>query len=185
MADHVVDTNVLIVASAADPGSPFKDTHVPAAERKVVFDWLKAFRTDMGRRLVMDLKRGIFKEYRNKLTEQDYGIIVALKKLDSAAWVAVSYSGQYAVVPPELAAFDNSDKKMVAAHLAHKANGEDSTIVNACDTDWHEHEEKLTAAGVVVEQLVGQWCQKEFWRKHPERAPEAGREDEIGTRKGR
>jgi len=50
MADHVVDTNVLIVASAADPGSPFEATHVPPKERQIVLAWLKEFRGDKDRR---------------------------------------------------------------------------------------------------------------------------------------
>lgn len=171
MADHVVDTNVLIVASAADAGWPATKTHVPPAERRVVLAWLKAFLKDDGRRLVMDDRRRIFKEYRNKLTEQDFGLVVALRKLDGAVWVRVQYDGEYAVVPEGLAAFDNSDKKLVAAHLAHEANGGACTIVNACDTDWHEHEEALTAHGVEVEQLLPEWCRREYWRKHPEKAP--------------
>ncbi len=186
MADHVVDTNVLIVASAADASWPPSKNHVPAAERRKVLDWLKAFHKDAERRLVLDYKRAIYKEYKNKLTDQDFGIVVTRAKLDSAAWVVVKYEGEYAVVPEGLAAFDNSDKKLVAAHLAHKANGEDCSIVNACDTDWHEHEEALTAHGVEVEQLLAEWCLREFWRKHPEKAPKAGRDDaESDARKGR
>lgn len=186
MADHVVDTNVLIVASAADPGSPFKETHVPIAERKVVHAWVKAFRRDHERRLVMDTRRGIFKEYRKKLTEQDYGIVVVLEKLQRAtAFVLVHYSGEYAEVPERLAKFDNSDKKLVAAHLSHQAAGADCTIVNACDTDWHEHEEALAAEGVRVEQLVPEWCQQEFWRKHPERAPAGAGPQRGGVKRGR
>lgn len=181
MPDHVVDTNVLIVASAADPASRFKESHVPVTERKVVYAWLKEFRADVERRLIMDRKRGIFKEYRNKLTAQDYGIVVALAKLDTAAWVVVAYDGEYAVVPEGLAAFDNSDKKLVAAHLAHSDDGGESTIVNACDTDWHEHEQALTAAGVRVEQLLPEWCLREFWRKHPEKAPPAERDSNPGA----
>lgn len=46
MSDHVVDTNVLLVASAAHPYSPFDETHVPIAEQRIVFDWLTAFRAD-------------------------------------------------------------------------------------------------------------------------------------------
>lgn len=171
MADHVVDTNVLIVASAADPASPFKDTHVPTSERRIVYAWLKDFRADDGRRLIMDRARGILREYRKKLTTQDYGMIVAMEKLRTAAFVPVKYDGEYAVVPERLARFDNSDKKLVAAHLAHRAEGGQSTIVNACDTDWHEHEEALSAEGVIVEQLLPAWCQREFWRKNPEKMP--------------
>ncbi|WP_437576916.1 hypothetical protein [Sorangium sp. So ce887] len=183
MADHVVDTNVLIVASAADPASPFKDTHVPANERRIVFAWLRDFRGDHGRRLIMDRARGLLHEYKKKLTAQDYGLVVAMEKLRTAAFVSVEYDGEYAVVPEGLARFDNSDKKLVAAHLAHRSDGGQSTIVNACDTDWHEHEEALSAEGVIVEQLLPGWCQREFWRKHPEKVPllANGRERGVAT----
>jgi hypothetical protein len=60
MADHVVDTNVLLVASARDSSSPFDDTHVPAEEQQAVFEWLAAFRADDGRRLVMDARFAIY-----------------------------------------------------------------------------------------------------------------------------
>ena len=45
-ASRLVDTNVLIVASAVDVGSPFRPEGTPvddAALRQRVFDWLEAF----------------------------------------------------------------------------------------------------------------------------------------------
>lgn len=71
MTDHVVDTNVLLVASAGDPASRFADSHVPFEQRRVVLDWLAAFRDDDGRRLVLDDQFAIFREYRRKLTDHD------------------------------------------------------------------------------------------------------------------
>jgi hypothetical protein len=46
VADCIVDTNVLLVASAQHPGSPFDDSNVPEVHMQVVLDWLMAFRKD-------------------------------------------------------------------------------------------------------------------------------------------
>lgn len=46
---RVVDTNVLIVASAADDGSPFRPESTPVEEsrlRQQVLDWLQRFEAD-------------------------------------------------------------------------------------------------------------------------------------------
>ena len=103
MTDHVIDTNVLLVATAHDDTSVFKDDHEG-----------------------------------------------------------------HALVPEGLAHIDKSDKKMVAAVLAYRAEGGDCTIVNACDTDWLEHRESIEAHAILVEQLIPEWCQAEYERKHPE-----------------
>ena len=157
MPDHVVDTNVLLVASAADPFSPFGETHVPSGERKVVFDWLVAFRRD-GRALVLDEMLRIYAEYRNKLTGQDLGLLVVHDKLTRSQLrqVDVTYEadGETAVVPEDFHAFDRSDRKFLAAALA---DGGQSTIVNAADTDWFEIEQECRKHGVVVEQLIEAW----------------------------
>lgn len=67
MNDHVVDTTVLLVASAAHPYSPFANTHVPIAEQHIVFDWLTAFRADTERQMVLDDLFRIYEEYRNRV----------------------------------------------------------------------------------------------------------------------
>ena len=54
MTGHVIDTNVLLVASAAEPYSPFDDSHVPPTEQLAVLDWLAAFRADESREIVID-----------------------------------------------------------------------------------------------------------------------------------
>ena len=55
MVDCIIDTNVLLVASACDPGSHFDDSgHVPAEQQVIVLDWLLAFRMDVQRKLVLD-----------------------------------------------------------------------------------------------------------------------------------
>jgi len=58
---------------------------------------------------------------------------------------------------------DLDDRKMVAAVLAAAASGDDSRLVNACDTDWFDCEDALKAHGVLVEQLLDTWL-RERWR---------------------
>ena len=160
MSDHVVDTNVLLVASAADLRSPFGDTHVPANERKVVLDWLSAFRNG-GESLVVDNSFRIYNEYRNKLTDQDFGLHVVHEKMTKSNFrqARVDYQEDgTAIIPDDLAELDRSDRKFLAAALADSGR---SSIVNATDTDWLAVEEPCRRHGVVVEQLIGDWLRKE------------------------
>ena len=63
-ARYVVDTNVLIAASAADPVHP-KDIDATPADpklRKVVWEWLYAFEQSDSR-MVLDLEGRIYDEY--------------------------------------------------------------------------------------------------------------------------
>ncbi len=153
-----MDTNVLLVASAAEPSSPFGDTHVPAAEQHVVFEWLAAFRRDPHRRLVLDEAWRIYEEYRNRLTDQDFGLLAIHEKLQAARFVPVAYDeAGYAILPDALQACDPSDRKFVAATLG---DPEGITIVNAADSDWIEIEHELDAAGVRVEHLIGAWLRE-------------------------
>lgn len=172
MTDHVIDTNVLLVATAHDETSVFKDTNLPLKEREEVFKWLAAFRADAERCMVLDVDDtyGIIAEYKNQLGEQDYGYHVLLEKQSSARLVLVDYDHEgYAVVPEGLAKLDKSDKKMAAAVLAYRNDDAgESTIVNACDSDWYEHQEALEAHGVIVEQIIPVWSREKYEDKHPE-----------------
>ena len=106
---RLVDTNVLIVASAADEGSPFRAESTPveeAALRQQVFDWLEAFEADPTRHAVLDVDWHVCGEYRHKLTEQDYGWLAMMHKMDrgEVVWVDVLLDKDgNAVLPPELA----------------------------------------------------------------------------------
>ena len=64
--------------------------------------------------------------------------------------LALDEDGNFAAFPavPELAGFDPSDRKFVAAARTHPAN---PPVVNATDTDWHEHQEALRQQGVRLE----------------------------------
>jgi hypothetical protein len=162
MADHVVDTNVLLVASAADPHSPFTDTHVPPTEQKSVFEWLQAFRANTQRRLVLDEGWGIFGEYRKRLTAQDYGLQVAVEKLQQARYVAIERdSNGDAVVPAAFSRFDRSDRQLLAAALSDPTR---ISIVNACDSDWLEIETELASAGVTIEHIIELWLRESVRR---------------------
>jgi len=152
---HVIDTNVLLVASAAEPYSPFDESHVPPAEQAAVLDWLAAFRADESREIVIDDFFEIYKEYRHRLTDQDYGLQVVHEKLQTARFVGLEWDADgMAVVPPAFAAFDRSDRKLLAAALVDPAA---ISIVNAVDSDWLEIETELREAGVTVVQVLDLW----------------------------
>ena len=175
MADgSVVDTNVLIVASAADDGSPFQPDATPVEEaelRKQVLDWLQGFELDAGRSVVLDWDWHICSEYQKKLNlEQDYGWLAIMSKKDrnEVVWVGfdVDENG-HATLPTGLcrAVTDLEDRKMVAAVLAAKTDGHECRLVNACDTDWLDCIQALQDAGVPVHQLLDDWLQARHKRK--------------------
>lgn len=171
MADaRVVDTNVLIVASAADDGSPFREDATPVEEavlRQKVLDWLKAFEQDPERHAVLDWDWHICGEYQNKLTDQDYGFLALMSKRDhnQVVWVGlqVDHDG-HAVLEDALstAVTDLADRKMVAAVLAAGAEQHVCRLTNACDTDWLDCADALAAHGVDVEHLIEEWLRRKW-----------------------
>lgn len=175
MQARLVDTNVLIVASAADEASPFRADATPveeAALRQQVLDWLEAFANDPARHAILDVDWHVCGEYRHKLTEQDYGWLAMVHKMDrgEVVWVDVlpDKDGN-AVLPPELteAVADLADRKMVAAALAALDAGHPSQLVNASDTDWIDCEPALQSVGLAVEHLLPEWLHATWRRKHP------------------
>lgn len=171
---RVVDTNVLIVASAADEGSPFPAdaTPVEAAElRQRVLDWLIAFEQDPARQAVLDWDWHLCGEYQHKLSEQDYGWLALMHKRDrnEVVWVGLEMDADgNALLPPALAASvaDLADRKMVAALLAADGAEGRARAVNACDTDWLDWTEALDAAGLEVEHLLLDWLRSRWRLKH-------------------
>lgn len=169
MADHIVDTNVLCAASTIDPDSQFDGTdHVPLEQLARVFDWLMAFRGDNKRLLVLDTSMGLMKEYKGQLgdsRENNIGMRVIYEKWNTARLVDVpsDASGREKLSPALDQAHDyRGDRKLVALALADQPK---STIVNACDTDWYDWGATLTANGIVVEQIIGDWCRADWERK--------------------
>lgn len=171
---RVIDTNVLIVASAADGGSPFCLEDTPVTEnqlRQQILDWLIAFEQDSLRHTVLDNSWTICEEYQNKLNvEQDYGWLAMMAKMDRSEVVWVDFptdSGGHAVLPKNLAiaVTDLADRKMVAAVLEAQKQVTLCKLTNVCDTDWFDCADALSDYGVEVEQLLGDWLLQKWEAK--------------------
>lgn len=160
---RLVDTNVLIVASAADSSSPFQPDATPIQEqsyRDKVLQWVKDFEFDPSRHAILDWDWHICSEYCNKLDpEQDYGwlAMMAKKDRDEVIWVGIKVDADgHALLPESLAnaVTDLADRKMIAGILAAQAEQHACKLVNACDTDWLDCEKQLIDHGVQVEHLL-------------------------------
>jgi hypothetical protein len=170
-ARYVVDTNVLIAASAADPTHP-KDIDATPEDpslRKQVWEWLDSFNTSPSR-LVLDTEMKIFDEYQNKLGFNDFGIQVVINKWSTAATddVTVSYDADgYGVLPASLTAVihDLADRKMVAAALEATSLYGVAPVAFAGDTDWHGWEDELTKYGVELHPIIEAWSRAKFESK--------------------
>ena len=169
-ARYVVDTNVLIAASAADPQHP-KDidaTPTDPALREQVWYWLDQFQQSSAH-LVLDDAGKIFDEYQNKLGFYDFGPQVVQRKWDMCAvdLVQVNYDADgHGILPSTLAlVHDPADRKMVAAALAaHVLYGE-GCVAFAGDTDWHDWEGALHEQHVLLEPIIEAWSRQ----KHAEK----------------
>lgn len=176
---HVLDTNVLLVASSAHETSPFAPDATPVEEatfRKKVLNWLIEFEQS-DRHLVLDWNWIIVDEYkgvsrRDKLTEQDYGLQVVLNKFSTGKFFGflldcdVNGHARIADNALESAITDLADRKMVAAVLAAGGRANGCNLVNACDTDWYDCKKALEAAGVDVFQIIGkEWCHPKWKAK--------------------
>lgn len=168
---YVVDTNVLIAASAADPLRSRKIDATPddPALRMEVWRWLCRF--DEGDfRLVLDDAGRIYDEYCNRLGFDDYGRQVVINKWSTAAVddVHVEYDGDgEGVLPAPLAqvVHDGADRKMVAAALASHALFGEGCVAFAGDTDWHGWEESLIAHNLILEPIIEAWSRAKYAEK--------------------
>ncbi|ABS68964.1 conserved hypothetical protein [Xanthobacter versatilis] len=168
---YVVDTNVLIAASAADPNHPADIDATPADPelREMVWQWLNTFEQSESR-LVLDTENRIFDEYNNKLGFMEFGIQVVMSKWNKCAvdGVTVTYDEHGHGVLPEVlmsAIHDLADRKMVAASLASIAEFGDGCIAFAGDTDWHDWEDDLFNHNISVEPIIEDWSRA----KHAEK----------------
>jgi len=176
---HVIDTNVLMLASAAHPTSPFTPdaTSIQAAElRQKVLDWLVDFDLSQ-RKIVLDFDWIIVNEYRgvnrrDKLTDQDYGLqlVLQLSSTDRVNWFKIETEADgrtrlgHEALDPVIT--DQEDRKMVAGVLASGGRAGGCTLVNSCDTDWYDWQPQMEAADVFVEQLIPEWCHPKWLAKH-------------------
>lgn len=170
-ARYVVDTNVLIAASAADPIHP-KDIDATPADpmlRMEVWEWLSNFQSSSSN-LVLDLEGKVYEEYNKKLGFNDFGIQVVMHKFSTAAidHVSLAYDADgHGILPDTLVPVihDLADRKMVAAALtATQIHGE-CPIAFAGDTDWHEWEQVLTVHGVELKPIIEHWSRAKFMAK--------------------
>lgn len=171
---YVVDTNVLIAASAGDPQDP-KDIDATPQDpslRLEIFYWLDEFRVAPSH-LVLDNDGKIYEEYRNKLSEQDFGIQMVIHKWSTSAVddVSVEYDANgHACLPDTLAPtiHDKEDRKMVAACLAALTHGP-CAIAFAGDSDWIGWETALHEHGVELEPLIEDWVRQKYAEKQDRR----------------
>ncbi len=158
---YLIDTNVAIVANNQSNAGP---ACVLAAIERLE-------RLIAGEIIVLDDADHILQEYRRRLSpsgQPGTGDQFYRWLYEQAAYnpqhcekvtLALDEDRNFAAFPKaaELAKFDLSDRKFVAAALTHPAN---PPVVNACDKDWHEHHEALGQHGVRIEFL----CPEEMTR---------------------
>ena len=168
---YVVDTNVLIAASAGHPVHP-KDIDATPADptlRKRVWQWLDGFVSSTSR-LVLDSEGRIYDEYGKKLGFNDFGIQVVMHKWSTAevddVYIEFDADGNGVLHPPlDAVVHDGDDRKMVAAALDALSRFDEGCIAFAGDTDWHGWEPDLLAAGLLLEPIIEDWSRAKFAEK--------------------
>ncbi|MFZ1546012.1 MAG: hypothetical protein WAT12_02785 [Candidatus Nitrotoga sp.] len=170
-ARYVVDTNVLIAASAVDASSPIARDATPSdpSLRMKVWQWLSDFQLSESH-LVLDGEGGIQLEYGKKLGFNDYGRQVVMHKWNTCAvdQVSVAYDSNGDGVLNELLqtiVHDRADRKMVAAALDAQAKYGESAIAFAGESDWHGWENSLKEAGLILEPIIEDWSRAKFAEK--------------------
>lgn len=158
---YLIDTNVAIVANGkSDAGPACVIAAIERLERLIA-----------GEIIILDDAEHILTEYRRHLSpsgqpgtgDQFYRWLYEQAAYNPQHCEKVTLEldddGSFAAFPraAELARFDPSDRKFVAAALTHPAG---PPVVNACDKDWHEHHAALISNGVRVEFL----CPEEMTR---------------------
>jgi hypothetical protein len=168
---YVVDTNVLIAASAADPVHPADIDATPRDPvwRQKVWHWLDQFQASDSH-LVLDHGQEIYGEYQCKLGFGDFGIQVVMHKWSTAAVDAVDLEPcdtGYRTLPAPVAGamHDLADHKMAAAaYVAANTLGL-CPVAFAGDTDWHGWESVLTEHGIALEPVIEAWSRAKYEEK--------------------
>ncbi|KJA10079.1 hypothetical protein RP29_13025 [Acidovorax temperans] len=168
---YVVDTNVLIAASAADPTHPADIDATPREPewRKKVWEWLDNFQASDSF-LVLDRDQEIQSEYENKLGFNDFGIQVVMHKWSTSAVEPVDleadgHSYKTLPVPVAAAMHDLADHKMAAAAYVAANTVGPCPIAFAGDTDWHGWESILAAHGIALEPVIEDWSRAKYLEK--------------------
>ncbi|MDP1756231.1 MAG: hypothetical protein Q8L38_02130 [Pseudohongiella sp.] len=184
---YVVDTNVLIAASAVDPGHSHDIGAEPEdpAQRLLVWQWLDKFAASDAH-LVLDQQGRIFEEYHHKLGFDDYGLQVMLHKWDTGAVdmvdLAYDHDGN-AVLPYEISCVvhDMADRKMVAAALAAQEIYGECCVAFAGDTDWYDWEKILLATGLGYDSIIDAWGRARYLDKQ-KRKPQQHHNKETNSK---
>lgn len=169
----MIDTNVLIVASAAHIGNVELQDVTPndPVLCQQVLDWMIEFeRSDSV--WLFDSEGAIDAEYRGSrfLDSGSYAFQVLNHKHQMLqvdfSNVELDENGK-AVLTPELQELvhDTSDRIMVATAYGKAIETRSETIANASDTDWYSWEEGLRNHGVLIEQLIPEWSRAKFLEK--------------------
>jgi hypothetical protein len=169
--NYVVDTNILIAASAADPVHPADIDATPRdpAWRMKVWLWLDEFQASDSR-LVLDRGQEIYDEYLRKLGFGDFGIQVVMQKMSTAAVEMVDLEPcdtGYRTLPPPVANAmrDLADHKMAAAAYVATNTLGPCPVAFAGDTDWHGWEDVLNVHGIALEPVIEDWSRAKYLEK--------------------
>jgi hypothetical protein len=175
MAAYLIDTNVLMAASAAvDTASDaLKKRSMPIdlLQRRDVLRWVKNFEMDLNAYLVLDEQGTIQSEYFDQLPfneeqrDQEYGILVWQEKFQTKKVHEVPIDlashphdlDRAAKLPPALEAIvtQSDDRKWVAAVVSTKQYLEiNPPIVYAAETDWFKLKDDLLTHDVHVTALL-------------------------------
>jgi hypothetical protein len=164
----VIDTNVLIGASAVDLSSPSAHKAIPEDPvlRMKIREWLEIF-CQSDARLVLDHQWRIRREYNDNLNADfpDFGLLVVRHKWDTGATdgVDVKYDAHgHAKLEPGLnkVVLDRSDRKFVAAALAANTEFGECALAFAGDSDWRPTMPKLEATGLEMVDVIPEWIPK-------------------------
>jgi hypothetical protein len=149
MSAEVVDTNVLTIATGLMEG--WVHPRIPLSDLRLikkVHDWVKAFRADPVRHIVMDGEQTILGEYKKPGNMPEFhhygrGVVHYKYSMNAVSWVQLEYMNngteRVARLPTEIESLvhDLGDRKMIAA-----ASQAGAPIVNACDGDWEKESER-------------------------------------------
>ena len=176
--NRVIDTNVLIVASAhAVHPAPHHATPTGPELREQVFNWVSQFAADDAT-IVLDSDFEIRGEYDGNLSWQDFGTQVLQSKYDRnlVVWVVIAHNEDgFASLPASLDAckWDSSDRKFGCAAFEARKTVEPVEIVNASDTDWYDVAPCLAAEEIGLRQLIDGWCRNKYRMKNGHEPPAA------------
>jgi len=166
----LIDTNVLLAASAYEPTSTMAREAMPLELelREQVFNRLMEFEQSNDR-LVLDWEGAIWEEYERNLPrytssgQQEYAWMVILHKQATCMVSNVTIdiedgNGERVanVHPPldEIVA-DREDRKWVAAAVSHmKLHNEEAVIIYGAETDWFKIEDQLRENGINLERVL-------------------------------